>query len=371
MTKLHELSALGQSIWYDNIRRALIDSGELQALLEAGVTGVTSNPSIFEKAIAGSADYDAAIRDLAAENRSAGEIYETLVLEDIQRTADLLRPIYDRTQGTDGYVSLEVSPTLATDTEATVAEARRLHGALDRPNVMIKVPATPDGIPAIETLIGEGINVNVTLIFGLEAYETVAEAYLSGLETLADNGGDLSRVSSVASLFVSRVDAAVDSALTDIGNISLLGRIAIANSKVAYARFREIMAQGRWQALARQGARPQRLLWASTGTKNPIYPDTLYVDALIGGDTVNTLPPATLDAYVDHGSLRETLAEGLDEAREKLSQLAELGIDIEAVTRKLQDEGVAAFASSFEGLMASIHEKRQKLLAPNSVTNVR
>ncbi len=358
MTKLHALTKLGQSIWYDNIRRALIDSGELQALLDQGVTGVTSNPSIFEKAIVGSADYDAAIRALAAGNRSAGELYEALALADIRRTADLLRPIYDRTDAVDGYVSLEVSPALAHDTEGTITEARRLRGALDRPNVMIKVPATPAGMPAIEKLIGEGISVNVTLVFGLSAYEAVAEAYIAGLETLLGNGGDLRRVASVASFFVSRVDTAVDAALAKIGDTSLQGKIAIANAKLAYGRFREILAQERWQALALQGARVQRLLWASTGTKNPAYPDTLYVDALIAADTVNTVPPASLNAFLDHGTVRATLEAGLDEAKQQLGRLAELGIDIEAITRKLLDEGVAAFAKSFASLLDGVQKKR-------------
>jgi transaldolase len=360
MTKLQNLTELGQSIWYDHIRRALIDSGELQELIDDGVMGITSNPSIFEKAISGSADYDEAIRALAAEGKSAEAIYEILAIEDIQRAADMLRPIYDRINGRDGYISLEVSPTLAHDTEGTITEALRLHGLLGRPNVMIKVPATPAGIPAIQRLIGEGININVTLIFGLSAYEAVAEAYIAGLETLAGKGGDIGQVASVASFFVSRVDSAVDEALSGIGNISLQGRIAIANSKAAYGCFREILAQERWQALARQGARVQRLLWASTGTKNPVYPDTFYIDSLIGTDTVNTVPPATLNAFVDHGTVAATLAEGLDDAKQQLAQLAEMGIDLKAITRRLLDEGVAAFAKSFESLMTGVHEKLEK-----------
>lgn len=360
MTKLQNLTKLGQSIWYDHIRRALIDSGELQELIDSGVMGITSNPSIFEKAISGSADYDEAIRSMAAEGKSAETIYEILAIEDIQRAADMLRPIYDRMGSRDGYISLEVSPTLAHDTEGTISEALRLHGLLDRPNVMIKVPATPAGIPAVQRLIGEGININVTLIFGLSAYEAVSEAYIAGLETLAGKGGDIGQVASVASFFVSRVDTAVDEALSGIGNTSLQGRIAIANSKVAYGRFREILAQERWQMLARQGARVQRLLWASTETKNPVYPDTFYVDALIGADTVNTVPPATLNAFVDHGTVAATLAQGLDDAKQQLAQLAEMGIDLEAITRRLLDEGVAAFAKSFESLMTGVHEKLEK-----------
>ena len=310
MGKLNELAALGQSIWYDNIRRALIDSGELQALLDAGVRGVTSNPSIFEKAIAGSADYDEAIQALVKEDKSVKEIYENLTLEDIQRTADLLRPIYDRSRGVDGYASLEVSPRLAHDTEGTVSEALRLFAALDRPNVMIKVPATPAGIPAIVALIGEGINVNVTLIFALSTYEAVAEAYLSGLAELTGRGGNLSRTASVASFFISRVDSAVDLALAEHGNDELQGKIAIANAKVAYRRFQEIFSGQRWDKLVDRGARVQRPLWASTSTKNPSYPDTLYVDELIGAETVNTVPPSTLNFFLDHGRVDSTLGEG-------------------------------------------------------------
>ncbi len=366
MTKLHELTRLGQSIWYDNIRRALIDSGELQALLDAGVMGVTSNPSIFEKAIAGSADYDDAIQKLAAAGQSDEEIYEALAIEDIQRTADLLRPIHDRTNGIDGYVSLEVSPTLAHDTAGTIEDARRFHAALGRPNVMIKVPATPAGIPAIEALIGEGININVTLIFGLDTYEAVAAAYIAGLETLAAAGGDVSQVASVASFFVSRVDAAVDKALAEMNDETLPGKIAIANAKAAFARAREIFAGDRWRKLAGRGARVQRLLWASTGTKNPTYPDTLYLDELIGPDTVNTVPPATLNAFLDHGTVASTLGQGGDQAQSQLKRLARIGIDLNAITQTLQEEGVASFADSFASLMAGVSHKRAQLTGGSS-----
>jgi transaldolase/glucose-6-phosphate isomerase len=358
---LHALARLGHSIWYDNIRRALIESGELQDLLAAGVTGVTSNPSIFEKAIAGSADYDTAIMALAGSAQTSEAIYETLALEDIRRTADLLAPIYQSTAGVDGYVSLEVSPTLAHQTAETITAARRLYAALDRPNVMIKVPATPAGIPAIKALIGEGINVNVTLIFSLAHYEAVAEAYLSGLELLAENGGDVRQVASVASFFISRVDTVIDGLLTSQGQSELLGQIGVANAKVAYARFGELFSGGRWEALASRGARVQRPLWASTGTKNPHYPDTLYVDELIGPHTVNTVPPATLNAFRDHGTVSTTLTRDVAEARRQLAKLADLGIDLEAVTQTLQDDGVAAFAKSFEALVRSVSEKRQKL----------
>lgn len=361
MTKLHELTQLGQSIWYDNIRRALLDSGELQALLNDGVTGVTSNPSIFEKAIAGSADYDDAIKVLAGSTQTDEQIYESLALEDIRRTADLLRPIYEASNGVDGYISLEVSPTLAHDTTGTIADARRLFTALNRPNVMIKVPATPAGIPAIKTLIGEGINVNVTLIFSLAHYEAVAEAYLAGLETFYDGAGARTAPASVASFFISRVDTAVDAALEKLGNTTLQGQIGIANAKAAYGRFQQIFSSQRWQTLADKGARVQRPLWASTGVKNPIYPDTLYIDLLIGADTVNTVPPATLTAFRAHGTVAAPLGENLGEALDQLARLAALNIDLNAITQKLQDDGVAAFAKSFETLIASVADKRQKL----------
>ncbi|MEE8391972.1 MAG: bifunctional transaldolase/phosoglucose isomerase [Anaerolineae bacterium] len=362
MTKIHELTDLGQAIWFDFIRRSFLASGELQELVDQGVRGVTSNPSIFEKAIVGSADYDEDLQSLVEAGKSVEEIYETLALDDIRRAADILRPVHSETGGVDGYVSLEVSPTLAHDTEGTIAEARRLFAALDRPNIMIKVPATPAGIPAIETLIGEGINVNVTLIFSLAQYEVVAEAYITGLEKLAAAGGDVSSVASVASFFISRVETAVDRALEEIGVAELQGRIATADAKVAYARFREIFSGERWERLVAQGARVQRPLWASTSTKNPLYPDTLYVDGLIGSDTVNTVPPATLQAFLDHGAVSLTLETGVDDARTQLARLSELGVDLDGITQKLQDDGVAAFARSFEVLMASIAEKREKLL---------
>ncbi len=361
MSKLEELQKLGQSIWYDNIRRALIDSGELQLLLEGGVTGVTSNPSIFEKAIAGSADYDTAIQKLADSDCSDEEIFESLALDDIRRTADLLRPIYEHSGRDDGYVSLEVSPKLADDTASTVGAARRLFEALGRPNVMIKVPATAAGIPAIEQLISEGINVNVTLIFAPETYESVADAYVVGLERLVESGGDPGTVRSVASFFVSRVDSAVDEVLETYHETELEGRIAIANSRVAYARYLEIVRGSRWHRLEAAGARPQRLLWASTGTKNPAYPDTMYVDSLIGADTVNTVPPATLDRFLDHGTVAETLGQGLEEARADLVRLRELGIDLKAITDRLQEDGVASFAGAFDTLLQSVAEKRRAL----------
>ena len=362
MTKLHELAELGQAIWLDYISRSLIAAGELQELVDQGLRGVTSNPSIFEKAIAGSADYDEDLNRLVRDGRSVAEIYENLAMTDIRSAADVLRPVYEKSGGADGYVSLEVNPALAHDTEATIAEARRLFASLKRPNVMIKVPATPAGIPAIETLIGEGVNVNVTLIFSLEQYEAVATAYIAGLEKLALSGGGLGKVASVASFFISRVDTAVDKALEEVGNAEIQGKIAIDNAKIAYGRFREIFGSERWKKLATGSARVQRPLWASTSSKNPAYPDTLYVDNLIGPDTVNTLPPATLDDFLDHGTVATTVDTDVEGARNRMAELVELGIDLDAITNKVLDEGVASFATSFEGLIASIAEKRQELL---------
>ncbi|MEE8121495.1 MAG: transaldolase [Anaerolineales bacterium] len=358
MADLKSLNELGQSIWYDNIRRALLESGEFEKMFKSGVTGVTSNPSIYEKAIAGSSDYDQVLDPLLTAGLPVKKIYETLAIEDIQRTADLLRTIYDDTDGKDGFVSIEVSPELANDTDGTIAEARRLYAEVDRPNVMIKVPVTLAGIPAIETLIGEGINVNVTLIFSMGRYAEAAEAYIKGLETLDRRGGDLRHVASVASFFVSRVDTAVDRALDEKGAESLQGKIAVANAKVAYAHFKDIFSGERWDALAEKGAWVQRPLWASTSTKNPAYADTLYVDSLIGPDTVNTVPPATLEAFIDHGVIAHTLEHDVEAAEAELQQLSELGIDLSEITGQLLREGVDAFAKSFRTMLASIEGKR-------------
>jgi transaldolase len=362
MTKLHELAELGQAIWLDYISRSLMASGELQKLVDRGLRGVTSNPSIFEKAIAGTGDYDEDLDRLVRDGRSVTEIYENLAMADIRSAADVLRPVYEKSGGADGFVSFEVNPALAHDTEATIAEARRLFASLERPNVMIKVPATAAGIPAIEILIGEGVNVNVTLIFSLEQYEAVATAYIAGLEKLALAGGDVGKVASVASFFISRVDTAVDKALEEVGNTEIQGKIAIDNAKIAYDRFKEIFSSEGWEKLAAKGAKVQRPLWASTSSKNPAYPDTLYVDNLIGPDTVNTLPPATLDDFLDHGTVAATVETDVDGARMRMAELTKLGIDLDAITNKVLDEGVAAFAKSFEGLIASIAEKRRRLL---------
>ncbi len=367
MTTLHTAQSLGQSIWFDNIRRALLMRGGLAKLIENGVTGVTSNPTIFEKAIAGSADYDIAISELVQAGKSPMEIYEALAFEDIARAADLLRPIYDNTNGKDGYISLEVNPTLANDTSGTLVEARRLFKTLARPNLMIKVPATPAGIPAIEALISEGINVNVTLIFSIEQYREVAQAYLAGLEKFAGNKGDLSKVSSVASFFVSRVDTALDPILAQGDHAELQGKIAIANARAAYGLFTELFSGERWTKLQELGAYPQRPLWASTGTKNPLYSNTLYVDRLIGKNTVNTVPPETLIAFLDHGRVEETLASGLAQAQSDLQQLAALGVDLKSVTDKLLEDAVVSFSRSFESLMASIAQKQENILAKKAL----
>jgi transaldolase len=368
MSKLAELEKLGQSVWFDYIRRSLITSGELTGLIEKGVRGITSNPAIFEKAIAGSNDYDDGIQQLARADKSVDEIYETLAYEDIGMAADLLRQTYDSSGGIDGYVSLEVNPHLANETEKTIQEAIRLYETLGRPNVMIKVPATAAGLPAVTELIGTGVNVNVTLIFGLENYKAVAEAYIGGLEKLAAAGPTaaaghpIDAVSSVASFFVSRVDSAIDEELQKLNQTQLLGKSAIANSKLAYAEFKKIFSGSRWQALKDQGARVQRVLWASTSTKNPDFVDTLYVDELIGPDTVNTMPPATLESFLDHGRVAETLTQDWEAARKHIAELADLGIDLQKITRQLQEDGVTAFAKPFDALMQSIAEKRERLL---------
>ena len=363
MTTLHKLSKLGQAAWFDFIRRSFTEAGDLQALIEKGVRGVTSNPSIFDKAIAGSEDYDADIQRLVGEGKSVVEIYEALAVADIQSAADLLRPLYDETDGRDGFVSLEVSPTLAHETEATITDAKRLFTAVRRPNLMIKIPATPEGIPAIARVVAAGINVNVTLIFSIAQYEAAAGAYIAGLEKLLTNGGSPARAASVASLFVSRVDAAVDAELDKRGRTDLQGHAAVDNARLAYIRFREIFSGERWEKLVSAGARVQRPLWASTGTKNPAYPDTLYVDSLIAPDTVNTLPPATLDAFMEHGQVAHTIDTDIEGARARMDGLSELGIDFEGITQTLLVDGVAAFAKSFESLISSIEEKKGRLLS--------
>ena len=366
---VQEVQRLGQSIWYDNIRRGLIESGEIQKLIDLGVTGLTSNPTIFEKAIVGSTDYDSALLELAPDVKDAGEVFEALAMEDIRAAADLLRPVYDRTDGVDGYVSLEVNPHLARDTEGTTSEARRLFAALRRPNVMIKVPATAEGIPAVRSLIADGINVNVTLIFSRDVYRQVSEAYIMGLEDLDRAGGDVSKVASVASFFVSRVDTAIDDqldALISEGREELLnlrGKAAVSNAKLAYRLFQDKFGERPFTGLRAKGARVQRPLWASTGTKNAANSDVLYLDSLIGPDTVNTVPEATLMAFLDHGGTAETLVQGVEAAEVAIQSLEQAGIQMEQVTARLLADGLKSFSDSYDTLLANIEEKRARLLA--------
>jgi transaldolase len=370
--RVQELAKLGQSIWYDNISRKLLTSGRLHELVDDGLLGMTSNPTIFEKAIAGSHDYDGDMRRLVAGGASVEAIYDALTISDVAAAADELRRVYDRTNGRDGYVSIEVAPTLANNAEGTIGDARRLWKTLDRPNIMVKVPATRPGFGAIEQLLSEGINVNVTLMFSMTHYEAVAEAHIRGLEARAAAGRPIERVASVASFFVSRVDTMVDAMLEAIVReegpdaglaASLMGKSAVANSKLVYERFRQIYDGSRFAGLQARGARLQRVLWASTSTKNPNYPDTLYVDTLIGPDTVNTVPPETYDAIQDHAFVRRSVDQDLDTARKVVSELARLGIDLNQVGERLSVEGVEKFTQSYEQLLSTIAAKRGALLA--------
>ncbi|HJV65508.1 MAG TPA: transaldolase [Geomonas sp.] len=365
---LHKLEGFGQSVWLDFLSRSMLVSGELVSLIQQdGVSGITSNPAIFQKAISGGGDYDKAIVELARQGLSAPEIYETLVVDDIRMTADLLRPVHERLDGRDGFVSLEVSPRLAHDSEATIAEARHLWERVDRPNLFIKVPGTREGLPAIRQLIREGINVNVTLLFGLARYRAVAEAYLDGLAERAARGLPLERVASVASFFLSRIDVLVDPRLDELAEgegrlaqmaVSLRGEAAIACAKCAYRIYREVLSEERYKALVSRGARSQRVLWASTGTKDPSYSDIKYVEPLIGADTINTMPLETLSAYRKHGRPALRLDKGMQEAQQVLDRLHEMGIDLEAVAQQLEDEGVDKFCRPFDSLLESLEEKR-------------
>ena len=365
MNPLQELREAGQAIWLDFIRRDLLTGGELERLVaEDGVTGVTSNPAIFQKAIGESDLYDDDLRRLIDERPqlSATELYEELAVSEIRMAADVLRPAYEASGGADGFVSLEVSPHLARDAAATLDEARRLWRWVDRPNLMIKIPATPEGLPAIEEALAEGIHVNVTLMFSLADYDAVAAAFLRGVE----RSPDPRRAASVASFFVSRVDSKIDRRLEEIGSeeaLALRGKIAVANSVIAYRRFRELFHGEPFAELRRRGARPQRVLWASTSTKNPDYRDVLYVEELIGPETVNTLPPKTLEAFRDHGRVRPSLEEGLTRADEPLRRLAAVGVDLDEATRELQREGVDKFAQPFDRLLATLGDKRRALEA--------
>jgi transaldolase len=372
---LRVLHSLGQSVWFDYIRRRDLISGHIKELIDNdGVSGITSNPSIFEKAIAGSNDYDVAIRKLVEAGIETPLIFEALEVGDIQMAADLFRPVYDSTEGRDGYVSIEVAPTLARDTQGTIKDARRLWSKVNRPNILVKVPGTAEGLPAIEQLLSEGININVTLLFAIARYEQVAMAYLAGLEKLAAAGKPLDRIASVASFFVSRIDVLVDQQLDaklptaknaeETQRLQWLeGKTAIANAKLAYVKFKEIFSSPRFQALAQEGARVQRMLWASTGTKNPHYSDTLYIDTLIGPDTVNTMPVPSLEAYRDHGKPATRIEESLDESRTVMQLLAEEGIDVAADTAKLEEQGVDSFTKDYQKLLAALDEKRRDYLA--------
>lgn len=372
MNRIRALRELGQSIWYDYIERGMIRSGELQGLVEDGIAGVTSNPTIFQNAIAGSEAYSVDLQRLAAAGKDAKAIYEALAIADIQTAADVLRPVYEETDGEDGFVSLEVAPDLAYDTEATIAEAKRLHGLVSRPNLMIKVPATKEGIPAVRELIRSGININVTLIFSNERYGEVMEAYIQGLEDRRDAGQPVDRLASVASFFVSRLDASLEPRLEQLAKaypddadqyLALQGKIAAANAKVAYRQFEEKFAGERWKSLAAAGASVQRPLWASTGTKNPDYPDLLYVDGLIGPHTVNTMPPKTVEAFVDHGVVARTVDQNVGDAQRQLESIEAMGISLIEVTNALEEEGVAKFADSFVELLDSIEARRRELVA--------
>jgi transaldolase len=367
MNRILELQNFGQSVWLDYIERRMVQAGELRALVEEGLTGVTSNPTIFQQAIAKSAAYREDLQRLVAGDRDAKSIFETLAVADIAAAADVLRPVYERTDQADGFVSIEVAPDLANDAAATIAEARRLFAAVNRPNVMVKVPATKAGIEAIRQLISDGININVTLIFGLERYAAVKEAYFQGLEARMAAGQPLSGIASVASFFVSRVDSNVDAKLEKVrpnnglDPKTLLGKAAVANAKLAYAQFQQKFSGERWERLAAAGAQVQRPLWASTSTKNPNYPDLLYVEPLIGPHTVNTMPLKTLDAFRDHGVVAQTVTAGVEEAKALFAQLEELGISPEQVAEELEVDGVQKFADSYTELLQSIEEQRTEL----------
>jgi transaldolase/glucose-6-phosphate isomerase len=369
---LKELLNYGQSMWLDYIRRDLFTTGKLkQMIADDGLRGMTSNPAIFEKAIADSSLYDDFLKTLASRTDldTTGR-YEQIAIRDIQDAADTLRPVYDESKFRDGYVSLEVSPYLARKTPETIDEARRLWKAVQRENVMIKVPGTAEGLPAIRQLIGEGININVTLLFAQDVYEKVAEAYIEGLENLAARGGNLKKMASVASFFISRIDSLIDSLLNDKLKAttdatqqallkSVLGKVAIANGKLTYQAYQRIFSGPRWQALAAKGAQTQRVLWASTSTKNPAYRDVIYVEELIGPDTVNTMPPATIDAFRDHGRLRNALTEDVAGAKKAMDDLARTGISMKQVTDKLTDDGVKLFADAFDKLLAAVAKSTQ------------
>ena len=368
MNPLKQLEECGQSLWIDYLKRSFVESGELRQLVERdGLKGLTSNPSIFEKAIGEGAEYGQPLKAFQAKaDHGTMEIYEHLAIGDIQRAAAELMPVYEASRGRDGYVSLECSPYLANDTQATIAEALRLWAAVDRPNLMVKVPGTRAGIPAIRHLIGKGLNINITLLFAVEVYEQVVEAYIAGLEELQKAGGDISKVASVASFFVSRVDTAIDAQLKTLPDRQaaekLLGKGAIANARLAYARYQDLFSGPRWEKLALAGAKTQRLLWASTSSKNPAYKDTIYIEELIGRDTVNTVPPATLDAFRDHGVvIADTIEKDLPGAEAVFAALKEQGVRIDEIMDKLVEDGVKLFSDAFDKLLGAIEKQRSKL----------
>jgi transaldolase len=364
-SRLHRLAELGQSVWIDFLSRNMIGSGELERMMrEDAVVGVTSNPTIFQKAISDGNAYDDQLREVLEAEQDPKEIFIRLASKDIEDALDLLRPVWDEGSGRDGYVSFEVDPSLAYDTEGTIEEAQRLHELIDRPNLFVKIPATEPGLPAIEEMIARGRPINVTLIFSLERYSEVAEAYIRGLERLVESGGDPSRVASVASFFVSRVDTEADRRLDEIGgHHELKGKLAVANAKLAYERYKQIFAGRRWEVLAAKGATPQRCLWASTSTKNPAYRDVMYVEQLIGPNTVNTMPKETIEAFQDHGEVALTLEEGIDEAERVFAQIKEAGVDYDDVTATLEREGVDKFSESFTELLEGIRAKSGELAA--------
>jgi len=364
-SRLHRLAELGQSVWIDFLSRDMLRTGELARMMkEDAVVGVTSNPTIFQKAIAAGNAYDDQLRAVLEEEQDPKEIFIRLASKDIEDALDLLRSVWDEGDGRDGYVSFEVDPSLAYDTASTIDEAQRLHDLINRPNLFVKIPATEPGLPAIEEMISRGRPINVTLIFSLDRYSEVAEAYIRGLERLVAGGGDPSHVSSVASFFVSRVDTEADRRLDEIGGQDeLKGKLAIANAKLAYQRYKEIFAGERWEALAAKGATPQRCLWASTSTKNPAYRDVMYVEELIGPDTVNTMPKETIEAFQDHGEVAPTLEQGIDEAKRVFEQIKEAGVDYDDVTATLEREGVEKFAESFTELLEGIRSKSGELAA--------
>jgi len=368
---IKELLPLGQSVWQDDISREMLENGALkQRIDEIGIRGVTSNPSIFQKAISSTSAYDADIVAQLGDGKTAAEIFQTVAVKDIQDACDLFRPIYDESNGEDGYVSLEVLPALARDTEGTLANARELWAAVNRPNVMIKVPGTIEGVPAIETLLAEGINVNVTLLFSIEAYERVALAFIKALETRHAAGQSVSGIASVASFFVSRVDTLADKLLDaaegDADVIaSLKGKVAVANAQLAYEKFEELFGSDRFTVLAEAGAQVQRPLWASTGTKNKDYSDVLYVETLVGPHTVNTAPVATIEAFLDHGTAARTVDQDYAGAHKVFADLASVGISIDAITSQLEEEGINTFITSYDGLLADVEAKREALAAAN------